>query len=460
MLDIGALAASGGQFMTARAGGVGALVVVAVVAAVLVLGGGGAHQYKLLFANAGQLVKDNDVQIGGRRIGSIKKIELTKDNRAEITIQVKEPYSPLHEGTTAVIRGTSLSGIANRYIALSPGANNAPKLDDGTLLAEDKTTTIVDLDQIFNTLDGKTRDGLAQTIQGFATWYAGKGKQANGVARYFAPSLAATRNLSTQLAADQPALKALVSNTGRVVNALSARSTRLTDLVSNTNTALGAIASENGGLNKALALLPGTLRRGSSTFVDLRGMLDDLSKLVAAAKPATKNLAPFLRDLQPLLKDARPTVGQLAKLLQQPGVTNDLTDLLSDAPALSDAATPAFKNGIEALNKSLPVLSFIRPYTPDFVGWLRDFGQSAANYDANGHYARVQPIFNAFKYDDASNTLKPVPSDQRVPGLVNGATLAARCPGSAAQPPADGSAPWRDTSGTLDCNPSIVPPGR
>lgn len=446
--------------MNARLAGVGALVVGALVVAVLVLGGGSAHQYKLLFATAGQLVRDNDVQIGGRRIGSIKKIELTKDNRAQITIEVKEPYAPLHEGTTAVIRGTSLSGIANRYIALSPGANNAPKLSDGTLLGEDKTTSIVDLDQIFNTLDGKTRDGLAQTIQGFATWYAGKGKQANGVARYFAPSLAATRNLATQLAADQPALRALVGDTGRVVNALAARSSRLTDLVGNTNTALGAIASENAGLSQALAILPATLRRGSSTFVDLRGMLDDIDKLVAAAKPATKNLAPFLRDLQPLLKDAQPTVAQLAKLLQQPGSTSDLTDLLSDAPALSNAATPAFRNGIQALNKSLPVLSFIRPYTPDFVGWLRDFGQSAANYDANGHYARVSPIFNAFKYDAPSNTLKPVPQSERVPGLVNGATLAARCPGSAIQGPADGSAPWRDSSGTLDCNPAIVPPGR
>ena len=50
--------------------------------------------------------------------------------------------------------------------------------------------------------------------------------------------------------------------------------------------------------------------------------------------------------------------------------------------------------------RSTPVLSFIRPYTPDFVGWLRDFGQGAANYDANGHYARIQPIFNAYSFTD------------------------------------------------------------
>ena len=38
-----------------------------VVVAVLLLRGRGRHAYKLLFQNAGQLVKDNDVQVGGRR---------------------------------------------------------------------------------------------------------------------------------------------------------------------------------------------------------------------------------------------------------------------------------------------------------------------------------------------------------------------------------------------------------
>ena len=38
-------------------------------------------------------------------------------------------------------------------------------------------------------------------------------------------------------------------------------------------------------------------------------------------------------------------------------------------------------------------------------------------------------------------------------------TKAYRCPGGAMQPPPDGSTPWRDTDGELDCDPSTVPPG-
>ena len=97
------------------------------------------------------------MQVGGRRIGSVRKITLTDDNRARVRVEVEEPYAPLREGTTATIRLTSLSGIANRYIALTPAPNSAKKLDDGATLPAGSTTDVVDLDQLFNTLDPGTR---------------------------------------------------------------------------------------------------------------------------------------------------------------------------------------------------------------------------------------------------------------------------------------------------------------
>lgn len=450
-----------------RVAAIGVLAVAAILVATVVLGGGSTHQYTLVFQTAGQLVDDNSVEVGGRRVGSVKKIELTDDNRAAITVEVKEPYAPLHEGSTAVVRSASLSGVANRYVALSPGPDSEPELDDGAQITEDSTTSIVDLDQLFNTLDEPTRDGLTKVIQGFGDWYAGRGEDGNASAKYFAPSLVATKEFVKQLAADEDAIKGLVRNTSKVVTALGEKGPQLTDLVSNTNTGLGAIAAENQSLAQALDLLPQTLRRGSTTFVNLRAALDDLTLLVDASKPATKNLAPFLDDLAGLLRDAEPTVVQLKNLINTPGAHNDFTDLMEDAPALASAAEPGFKNSVAALNKSIPVLSFIRPYAPELMSWLRDFGQGAANYDANGHYARIAPAFNAFKYDTGTNEYVPVPDSQRVagvpgggvPGFTSGKQLITRCPGSATQPPTDGSAPYRDVSGNLDCDPRIVPPG-
>jgi phospholipid/cholesterol/gamma-HCH transport system substrate-binding protein len=443
----------------ARAAAAGALALaVALAVWLLLFKGDGGTEYTLVFQNAGQLVKDDDVQVGGRRIGSVRKIELTSDNQAAVQVTLQEPYAPLREGTQAVIRLTSLSGVANRYIALTPGPHDAKELPEGARLSTDSTTDVVDLDQIFNTLDEKTSGDLADVIKGFATQYRGKGEQVGLSAKYFNPLLSTSRDLVQQVTEDEGALTRFLVNSSRAVETIAERRDDLADLVSNTNATASAIGQENVALAQALGLLPTTLRRANTTFVNLRATLDDLDVLVAASKPATKDLAPFLRELRPLVAAARPTIHDLRMVVSLSGPDNDLVDATRKLPQLQRVASPAFRNGTQALKKADPVLKFARPYTPDLVGWLRDFGQGSSNYDANGHFARIQPIFNAFQFTDnpAGGVLSPIPPADRFDGFETGQIK--RCPGAATQAPADGSAPFTD-GGSLDCDPSLRLPG-
>src|SRR3954465_8891429 len=293
--------------MTAARGvALGALGVAVVVVAVILLSSGSEHTYKLAFQNAGQLVKDDDVQVGGRRVGSVRKIELTDNNQAQITIAVEDGFAPLHEGTTAVIRATSLSGVANRYIALTPGPNSNAKLDDGATLGADKTTAPVDLDQLFNTLDPRTRKGLQEAIQGTATQYQGQAANVQQAAKYFSPALSTSSRVVSELNRDSQIFRDFVINSSKTVTAIASRRSDLANLVTNANTTAAAIGSENVALARplgplpgparALGLLPGTLRQANTTFVNLRSTLDDLDVLVSASKPATKNLAKFFKE--------------------------------------------------------------------------------------------------------------------------------------------------------------------
>src|SRR4051794_33432199 len=151
--------------------------------------GGGGYTVSATFQNAGQLVKGNNVEVGGRPIGTIKSIALDDNGQARVKMTVGSGFDPLHSGTTAVIRATSLSGIANRYVELNPGPNDGAKIPDGGRITADETQAPVDLDQLFDTLDPKTRKGLQQIIRGSATQYAGKVKEAEQSLRYFNPAL-------------------------------------------------------------------------------------------------------------------------------------------------------------------------------------------------------------------------------------------------------------------------------
>lgn len=443
--------------MTLVRGLAAAALALAVVYAVLLLTGGSKHEYTLVFQSAGQLVKDNDVQIGGRRIGRVADIKLSNNNLAEVKIQVDEPYAPLHQGTTATIRSGSLSGVANRFISLAPGPNNAPKLDDGATLGLDRTTTSVDLDQLFDALDPKTRDDLQKVIKGSATQYEGKGEQANEALKYFNPTLSTTSRLVDELDRDQQSLQDFIVYTARATTALAEKRDDVSSLVSNANTASGAIASESASLGRALSALPRTLRQANTTFVNLRSTLDDLDELVDASKPVAPKLAPFFKQLRPLVSDARPTIQDLSSLISRKGADNDLIDLLKKQPRLTRVAEPAFDHTVKGLQQGTPVLQFIRPYAPDLIGWFRDFGQTTANYDANGHFARISPIVNAFQYTDnpAGGTLTALKPAERQVGLQSGKIK--RCPGSSTQTATDGSNPYAPEGS--DCDPSITPPG-
>jgi ABC-type transporter Mla subunit MlaD len=94
-------------------------VLVGIAILVLLLSGGGnSNHYRLLFETGGQLVNGNQVLIGGTPVGSVDNVKLTETGQAQVDISVNRP---MHEGTSAIIRATSLSGIANRYISIQPG---------------------------------------------------------------------------------------------------------------------------------------------------------------------------------------------------------------------------------------------------------------------------------------------------------------------------------------------------
>jgi phospholipid/cholesterol/gamma-HCH transport system substrate-binding protein len=435
----------------ARVIAVAALVAAVALIALALFGGGSGYQVKAVFASAGQLVKGNEVRVGGQPIGSIKDIDLDNSAHAVVTMKINGDLAPLHRGTTATIRATSLSGIANRYVSLKPGPNSNPSIPDGGEIGTDDTTAPVDLDVLFDTLDPKTRAGLRNLIRGSGEQYDGKGQQARESVKYFAPFLSSSTDVSRELALDQALFSRFVKDGAATVSAIAERRDDLANLVSNTNTAMAAIGDESTSLQQALQLLPGTLRKANTTFVNLRSTLDDLQRLVDESKPATRQLAPFFRQLRPLVASARPTVHDLRVLLRKPGSDNDLTELTALQPRLAKLTGSVFPRAIRTLDRAQPVVSYARQYTPDLAGWITKFAEVAGYYDANGHYARVMPVFSPTVYQNGQ--LTAVPFTQHFQGWQN--HILRHCPGGATQPAPDGSNPISAEG----CNPSDVPPG-
>jgi phospholipid/cholesterol/gamma-HCH transport system substrate-binding protein len=422
----------------ARIAVIGALAVVVIVLAVVLFSGGGGHKYTLLFQNAGQLVPDNQVMVGGSPVGTVASIELSPDNLAEVNVEVEQE---LHEGTTAVIRATSLSGVANHYVSISPGPNSNPALEEGAELGLSATTTPVDIDQLFNSFPPKVREGLQNFIKGNAQIYAGRGKEANESYKYFGTALNRATAFAGELNADEQLLSKFLVSSSNLTTAVGGRGAQLSSAISNANTAFKAIGSQNAALDKSLQELPPVLRQSNTTFVNLRAALDDVEPLINTAKPATKNLAPFLAELRPVLSKFIPFTQNLTLALDRPGPHNDTAELLRTLPSVQRLASNAFPHAETAIAAFQPQLNFIRSYTPDIFNGIAKLGQVSGYYDGDGHYVRgATSLQNIFR--DENGELKANPkSEQFVPfGAPKGSPR--RCPGGAAEAPADNSAPY------------------
>src|ERR671925_164829 len=219
-----------------------AIVLLAIVAvAVLLFRGDGGYTVTAEFINAGQLVKGNQVKAGGVSIGSVKNIALSQDGHAEVELGIDDDdYKPLRRGTQVMIKQASLSGIANRYVDLKLGPANGEEIDDGGEIGPDQTATAVEVDQVFDLFDKRTRTGLQDFFKGSGEMLRGRGKKLREKVHYLNPALSTGARLFQELTKDEALLERFLVDSGTLVNTLAQRRDDLTGVVSNLNATFGA----------------------------------------------------------------------------------------------------------------------------------------------------------------------------------------------------------------------------
>jgi phospholipid/cholesterol/gamma-HCH transport system substrate-binding protein len=443
------LRTEGGPDLKKRALALALVLLAVVVVAILLFRGDGGYRVTAEFVNAGQLVKGNEVKAGGVTVGSVKAIDVTPTGRAKVTIGISDSdYEPLRQGTRVLIKQASLSGIANRYIDLQLGPASGDEIDDGGVIGTDQTDTAVELDQIFDLFDKRTRTGLQDFFKGSAEMLHGRGKELRQGVHYLNPALSTGARLFGELTRDDALLERFLVDSGSLVNALAQRRDDLTGVVGNLNATFGALGRQQDALAESVQRLPPFMRRADTTFVNLRSALDDVDPLVDASKPAVKKLGPFLEQARLFARDGEPTIRDLSRTIAQAGPNNDLIELIKSFPPLAHVAMDeqhvngvdrrgAFPETTDALKAAAPTIAFGRPYTPDFVGWMDDFS-TTGGYDANGGFSRAWINFSEILYG-AGPKVKQF----------------RRCPGANELPAADGSNVFSaDQAAELDCDPN------
>src|SRR5207244_3464720 len=190
---------------------------------------------------------------GGRPVGKITDIRLGARSQAVLVMRITDrSLTPLHRGSKAIVRSTSLSGVANRYIALVPGPNNFAKIPNGGVIGAEDTRPAVDLDEVLNTLDGEARASLRAAVNGLSGTFTGEEGRANAALHALNPALSQVSATSREILSDQPALERFIVESAAVVSAVGSRDADLEHGLANAAVATDAVAREQASLERTL----------------------------------------------------------------------------------------------------------------------------------------------------------------------------------------------------------------
>jgi virulence factor Mce-like protein len=348
------------------------------------------YELKAEVPSAANLVKGNDVRIGGSRVGFVSDIEAKRlDNGATIavvTLTMERSVSPLPEDSTLIIRPRSALGL--KYVEITRGTDSNGFADGATIPIAQATPTPVEFDEVLSMFDDETRAAAAANTTGFGDAFAGRGESINTAIGAFRPLLRDVVPVMQNLAAPETNLRRFFDSLGRTAAIVAPAAESQAELFVNLDTTFRA------------------LREVARPFIQ-----DSITGGVPALEAAIRSFPiqrPFLQNTQGLFRELRPGAAALrtsaptiADALEEganvlprtPPFNRRLADLLEELQRFSE--DPMVPRGLRATTTLLqelnPTLAYLTPAQTKcnyMALWFRNVSSLLSEGDRNGTWQR------------------------------------------------------------------------
>ena len=324
------------------------------------------YRFSVEFNQATELASNAEVEIAGVTVGHVTSVGVDhKTGLTRAVLQIDHQYVPRPANTRAILRQKTLLG--ETYVQLSAGNPHGPKLRDGAALPQGQVAQSVQLDQILDTFDPKTRAAFATWMQQGGIALTNRGQQFNAAFAQLYPFATNVNSVLAVLQRQKSATSTLLHDGGQVFSALSSSPAQLQGFVRNTNQLFATTASRD-------AALAATIRAFPAFLAQTRVTTDTVGRFAANTKPLIDELHPAAAQLNPALE----SVAQL---------TPELQTLMDNIPPLTGAG----KTGLPALGSFLtqgvPFLTALKPFLGQLdpvIDYINTYRRELAGFFANG----------------------------------------------------------------------------
>jgi ABC-type transporter Mla subunit MlaD len=321
--------------------------------------------------NAARLVTNNEVRIGGNRVGVVESIEAippsggeegrpvsqgaaTEAVVAQLNLKLDKTAEPIPQDSVFRVRYRSSFGL--KYLEVTRG-DGEPAPEGHVFDNPENVIEQTEFDDINNTFDSETRENNRTNLVGFGNAFAGRGLSLNLAIEELDPLFRSLRPVAQTLSANDTRLDRFFSELADNARIVAPVASDQAELFTNMAITFAAISSDVAALQETISEGPPTLETGIELLPRQRPFLQDFTELSRKLAPGIADLRPTLPVLNdairvgtPVLRQSVPTnrklrsvLRELNQLAERPSTKVTLTrirDLLDTARPLAEYATP------------------------------------------------------------------------------------------------------------------------
>jgi virulence factor Mce-like protein len=339
--------------------------------------------------NADQLVKGNEVRVGGYRVGVVNQIEPAQANGgqlyARIHMKLDKTIEPLPVDSRLIVRARSALGL--KYVEITPGEAEGG-FRAGSTIPLNRAGDATDIDEVLNTFDLRTREGARNQLTGFGDALTGRGSDLNEAINLAPTLLENLQPVAENLSDPRTGLRRLVPALARAAAIVRPVADTQAELFTNldiTFTALSEVARPF--IQETISQSPPTMDVAIREFPRQRPFLRNTAGLMRELGPGVNALPATLPDLA----DAAE-FGTVA-FRRSPPFNRQLADVFLAVERFAN--NPFVPRGIDRLNDTVvslkPTLKHIVPaQTVCNYGtlWFRNIASLLSEGDRNGTWQR------------------------------------------------------------------------
>jgi ABC-type transporter Mla subunit MlaD len=300
--------------------------------------------------DSARLAPNNEVRIGGNRVGVVESIETvdleqasgcqteggdSSTAAAKLNLKLDETAKPLPEDSIIRVRYKSSFGL--KYLELERGTGG-PLVEGGTLpitQAESQT----EFDDIGNTFDTDTRESSRKVLEGFGNAFAARGVSLNQLIEKLNPLFSNLQPVSSALSDPTTALVRFFPELADAARLVAPVALENAQIFTNGAIAFTAISSDEEALKDTISEGPETLQTGIESLPVQQPFLRDFAAF-------SRLLRPGVRDLRISLPILNSTVSRGIKVLPRTVQMNtDLQAAMVELEQLVDQPRASYAAG-------------------------------------------------------------------------------------------------------------------